>query len=224
MCSRSSFRRLRERATEIPLLFRHFLDKYSEKFGKPSIAPSKHLLDAACELSVARQLRELENFVKRYVILEDDEGSLRELVEMSARASAPRLDRKFPFRASRDSRRSSVASKTKPKWKPLPTRLRRRVGAERTPPRCSASVTRRCCTRCGSSISIRLERGVLLLRLRPKKRRQWARCAANNRESRQHFESFFAESPPALNPGSVGFCRRPSPVRTKPHCAKFSMA
>jgi DNA-binding NtrC family response regulator len=29
-------------------------------------------------------LRELENFVKRYVILEDDEGSFRELVEMSA--------------------------------------------------------------------------------------------------------------------------------------------
>jgi two-component system response regulator AtoC len=29
-------------------------------------------------------LRELENFVKRYVILEDDEGSLRELVEMAA--------------------------------------------------------------------------------------------------------------------------------------------
>src|SRR5208282_4336585 len=45
---------LRERTSEIPLLFRHFLEKYSEKFGK------------------------------RYVILEDDEGSLRELVEMSA--------------------------------------------------------------------------------------------------------------------------------------------
>ena len=29
-------------------------------------------------------LRELENFVKRYVILEDDEGSFRELVEMAA--------------------------------------------------------------------------------------------------------------------------------------------
>src|SRR5439155_19004688 len=29
-------------------------------------------------------LRELENFVKRFVILEDDEGSLRELVEMTS--------------------------------------------------------------------------------------------------------------------------------------------
>ena len=75
---------LRERTTEIPLLFRHFLAKYSEKFGKSAQAPSKHLLDAAMNYPWPGNLRELENFVKRYVILEDDEGSLRELVEMSA--------------------------------------------------------------------------------------------------------------------------------------------
>jgi two-component system, NtrC family, response regulator AtoC len=75
---------LRERTAEIPLLFRHFLEKYSEKFGKPSAAPSKHLLDAAINYPWPGNLRELENFVKRYVILEDDEGSLRELIEMSS--------------------------------------------------------------------------------------------------------------------------------------------
>jgi len=75
---------LRERTTEIPLLFRHFLEKYSEKFGKTLQAPSKHLMDAAMNYPWPGNLRELENFVKRYVILEDDEGSLRELVEMSA--------------------------------------------------------------------------------------------------------------------------------------------
>jgi len=75
---------LRERTAEIPLLFRHFLTKYSEKFGKPAVDPSKHLLDAAVSYPWPGNLRELENFVKRYVILEDDEGSLRELVEMSS--------------------------------------------------------------------------------------------------------------------------------------------
>ena len=75
---------LRERAAEIPLLFRHFLEKYSEKFAKPVMEPSKHLLDAALNYPWPGNLRELENFVKRYVILEDDEGSLRELIEMSA--------------------------------------------------------------------------------------------------------------------------------------------
>src|SRR5438046_142327 len=38
---------LRERTAEIPLLFRHFLEKYSEKFGKTPPGPSKYLLDAA---------------------------------------------------------------------------------------------------------------------------------------------------------------------------------
>ena len=75
---------LRERTAEIPLLFRHFLTKYAEKFGKPAVDPSKHLLDAAVNYPWPGNLRELENFVKRYVILEDDEGSLRELVEMSS--------------------------------------------------------------------------------------------------------------------------------------------
>src|ERR1700694_4926466 len=75
---------LRERTAEIPLLFRHFLQKYSEKFGKAAPGPSKHLLDAALNYPWPGNLRELENFVKRYVILEDDEGSLRELIEMSS--------------------------------------------------------------------------------------------------------------------------------------------
>lgn len=89
---------LRERTTEIPLLFRHFLEKYSEKFGKAAVQPSKHLLDAAVNYPWPGNLRELENFVKRYVILEDDEGSLRELVEMSAtrQRTSPREEPVLP--------------------------------------------------------------------------------------------------------------------------------
>ena len=75
---------LRERATEIPLLFRHFLQKYSGKFNKEPMQPSQHLMEAAVRYPWPGNLRELENFVKRYVILEDDEGSFRELLEMTA--------------------------------------------------------------------------------------------------------------------------------------------
>jgi len=75
---------LRERQAEIPLLFRHFLQKYSEKFNKTAPEPSQHLLEAAARYPWPGNLRELENFVKRYVILDDDEGSLRELIEMAA--------------------------------------------------------------------------------------------------------------------------------------------
>src|ERR1700732_3845493 len=38
---------LRERTAEIPLLFRHFLVKYSEKYQKQPAEPSKHLIEAA---------------------------------------------------------------------------------------------------------------------------------------------------------------------------------
>src|SRR6266852_3827653 len=75
---------LRERTTEIPLLFRHFLQKYSAKFNKEPVVPSQHLLEAAVRYPWPGNLRELENFVKRYVILEDDEGSFRELLEMAS--------------------------------------------------------------------------------------------------------------------------------------------
>jgi two-component system, NtrC family, response regulator AtoC len=83
---------LRERTAEIPLLFRHFLAKYSEKYSKPAPDPSKHLLEAAARYPWPGNLRELENFVKRYVILEDDEGSFRELLEMTGQQqrTAPR--------------------------------------------------------------------------------------------------------------------------------------
>src|ERR1700681_3806275 len=83
---------LRERTTEIPLLFRHFLVKYSEKYQKQAPEPSKSLLEAALRYPSPGNLRELENFVKRYVILEDDEGSFRELLEMTGQQhrTAPR--------------------------------------------------------------------------------------------------------------------------------------
>ena len=89
---------LRERTAEIPLLFRHFLSKYSEKFQKQAPEPSNHLLEAAVRYPWPGNLRELENFVKRYVILEDDEGSFRELLEMAAlrRRTSPREESQVP--------------------------------------------------------------------------------------------------------------------------------
>ncbi|MBI3485041.1 MAG: sigma-54-dependent Fis family transcriptional regulator, partial [Acidobacteria bacterium] len=75
---------LRERTREIPLLFRHFLEKYSEKFQKQAMEPSNNLIEAAMNYPWPGNLRELENFVKRYIILQDDEGSFRELLEMAA--------------------------------------------------------------------------------------------------------------------------------------------
>jgi len=75
---------LRERTREIPLLFQHFLEKYSEKYQKRPGEPPAHLIEAAMRYPWPGNLRELENFVKRYVILEDDDESFRELLEMAS--------------------------------------------------------------------------------------------------------------------------------------------
>ena len=53
---------LRERTTEIPLLFRHFLEKYSEKFGKTGRKPLQVLAGCSGELSVARKLARTGEF------------------------------------------------------------------------------------------------------------------------------------------------------------------
>src|SRR3984893_10781090 len=89
---------LRERTTEIPLLFQHFLLKYSEIFQKTMPEPSTHLLEAAMRYQWPGNLRDLENFTKRYVILEDEEGSFRELLEMTGQQhrTAPREDTPAP--------------------------------------------------------------------------------------------------------------------------------
>ena len=77
----------------------------ARNIGSRAPDPSKHLLEAALRYPWPGNLRELENFVKRYVILEDDEGSFRELLEMTGQQqrTAPREE------AAR--RRKSRASK-----------------------------------------------------------------------------------------------------------------
>src|SRR5882762_8870673 len=58
----------------------------------------------------------------------------------------------------------------RPKRKPLPTHWKRRAGAEKTPQKCWASVTRRCSTRCGSLTWIHRARGDPLWHLRLRRR------------------------------------------------------
>jgi two-component system response regulator AtoC len=74
---------LRERVREIPLLFRHFVEKYNRKYSRCSAQPPRYLLEAAARYIWPGNLRELENLVKRYVILGDAEETFRELLELS---------------------------------------------------------------------------------------------------------------------------------------------
>ena len=64
---------LRTRQSDIPVLFEYFLLKYSAKFGRPLRSPSKFLFERLCLHSWPGNIRELENYVKRYVLLGSEE-------------------------------------------------------------------------------------------------------------------------------------------------------
>jgi DNA-binding NtrC family response regulator len=70
---------LRERREEIPLLLRHFMALFATRYARVPLPVSPTLVDACLHYSWPGNLRELENFVKRYLILGDEQLALSEL-------------------------------------------------------------------------------------------------------------------------------------------------
>jgi two-component system, NtrC family, response regulator AtoC len=70
---------LRERREEIPLLLRHFMALFATRYARAPLPVSPVLVDACRSYPWPGNLRELENFVKRYLILGDEQLALSEL-------------------------------------------------------------------------------------------------------------------------------------------------
>ena len=70
---------LRERKEEIPLLLKHFMSRMAEHYARPPITLSSRLLERCLEYPWPDNLRELNNFVKRFLILADEEVAISEL-------------------------------------------------------------------------------------------------------------------------------------------------
>lgn len=70
---------LRERKEEIPLLIRHFMGLFSTRYARTPLSVSPALVEACLNYRWPGNLRELENFVKRYLILGDESLALNEL-------------------------------------------------------------------------------------------------------------------------------------------------
>lgn len=60
---------LRDRREDIPLLARHFLDRFSRKFQKPGMLLPPESIDALREYDWRGNVRELENLIERCVLL-----------------------------------------------------------------------------------------------------------------------------------------------------------
>jgi len=72
---------LRERREEIEHLMRHFLADFSSKSCRPLPELSPRLIQACLQYRWPGNLRELGNFVKRYVVFQDEEQAIAELEE-----------------------------------------------------------------------------------------------------------------------------------------------
>src|SRR3989440_1834755 len=70
---------LRERKEEIPLLLKHFMSRLADHYARPPLALSPALMQRCLEYPWPGNLRELSNFVKRYLILGDEAAAINEL-------------------------------------------------------------------------------------------------------------------------------------------------
>jgi two-component system response regulator AtoC len=91
---------LRKRKEEIPALLNHFITKSAVSFGRPPVSLSKRMLGACLEYDWPGNIRELENFVKRFFIFQDEPHFVAELQSNQKRTESPA---KKPALASKSS-------------------------------------------------------------------------------------------------------------------------
>src|SRR5438270_10839473 len=70
---------LRERKEEIPILLKHFMSRLSESYARAPLTMSAGLMQACLDYAWPGNLRELSNFIKRFLILGDEKLAVNEL-------------------------------------------------------------------------------------------------------------------------------------------------
>jgi len=78
---------LRERAGDIPLLVRHYVDKYAQRMNKQIETIPEEAMAALCRYSWPGNIRELQNFIERAVILTP--GSVLRIQTNELQSSGP---------------------------------------------------------------------------------------------------------------------------------------
>jgi DNA-binding NtrC family response regulator len=107
---------LRERQAEIPVLLRHFMTRLAALYSLPAVHLSAALIEACLRYPWPGNLRELENFVKRYLVMGDEAMAMAELranwrlnqtIKEPAVPIAPRSE---PFLTNGEAQRSQLTS------------------------------------------------------------------------------------------------------------------
>lgn len=77
---------LRDRRQEIPLLLNCFMNKLAQKFAKPPLPITDRLVQECMRYHWPGNLRELGNFIKRYLVLEQEDLVIEELQSKASEA------------------------------------------------------------------------------------------------------------------------------------------
>lgn len=80
---------LRERTEDIPQLVRHFTQKHTRQLGRSIITIPTEIMEALCRWSWPGNIRELENFIERCVILSSGETLEVPLTELRSAPTDP---------------------------------------------------------------------------------------------------------------------------------------
>jgi two-component system, NtrC family, response regulator AtoC len=83
---------LRERREEIPMMLRHFMIHLADRYACAPLSVSPRLVEACENYQWPGNIRELENFVKRYLVLGDEAAAIAELQRGIARGTSTGSD------------------------------------------------------------------------------------------------------------------------------------
>ena len=83
---------LRERKEEIPILLKHSMTRMAERYARPPLPLTPQLLQACHDHNWPGNLRELNNFLKRYLILGDENLAIAELQPKNDGTGGTRAD------------------------------------------------------------------------------------------------------------------------------------
>ena len=110
---------LRERRNEISHLTEFFIDRYARRYNRPRRIPSEELQQLFQTYEWPGNIRELENMVKRMVILQDEQLVVRELVRaapVAAYAGAALADVSAPIDEPEDVEETDDDSQRRKRW------------------------------------------------------------------------------------------------------------
>lgn len=82
---------LRERTEEIPMLLKHYLQRFSKQYAHSPVRQSDRINDACQRYHWPGNLRELGNFAKRYAVLQDETLAVTELQNKCRCCELPEL-------------------------------------------------------------------------------------------------------------------------------------